>query len=240
MQMTSLTIGSLFSGIGGLELGLERAGLGPVVWQVERDPYCRAVLAKHWPNVKRYEDVHDVGRRNLAAVRVICAGVPCQPISQAAAHIARDDTSWLWPETARVVVELRPDLVVIEQPEAIRYARRGLARILSDLAAIGYDAIWQVVRASDVGAPHHRARLWVVAYTDAYRESAVSVDVKAPWLPEPHAPVSPWESLPDLRVADGIPTGLVRAERLGNAVVPQVAEVVGRVILALEAQRCAA
>jgi DNA (cytosine-5)-methyltransferase 1 len=231
-----MTIGSLCSGIGGLERGLER-GIGNgarTVWQVEKDAYCRAVLAKHWPGVTRYEDVHDVGRTNLAPVDLLCAGVPCQPISQAAARSARGG-NWLWPECCRVVGELRPRLVVIEQPDAIRYAERGLAVILGDLAAIGYDAEWTTVRASDVGAPHQRARVWVVAYTDAYREPDVPLDDEARLVSEPHAFVPDWRVVPDLRVDDGLSDRVLRRERLGNAVVPQVAEVIGRLIAAREA-----
>jgi DNA (cytosine-5)-methyltransferase 1 len=105
-----LTIGSLFSGIGGLELGLEWAGLGPVVWQVEKDEYCRRVLAKHWPDATRYEDVRDVGRANLVPVDVICGGFPCQDISVAGSGpvIVESDHDF-WIEFARIVRELRPD-----------------------------------------------------------------------------------------------------------------------------------
>src|SRR5512139_2392629 len=99
-----LTVGSLFSGIGGLELGLERAGMA-VRWQVEIDPYCRKVLAKHWPDVARYEDVRDVGRHNLEPVDLICGGFPCQPVSLAGKRMGDGDDRWLWPEFIRVVRE---------------------------------------------------------------------------------------------------------------------------------------
>src|SRR5512146_2306862 len=111
----SLTIGSLFSGIGGLELGLERAGLGPVVWQVEKDAYCRAVLAKHWPDATRYEDVKDVGRGNLHNVDLICGGFPCQDVSCAGKRAGiSGERSGLWTEFARITGELRPRYVIVE------------------------------------------------------------------------------------------------------------------------------
>lgn len=156
-----MTIGSLFSGIGGLELGLERAGLGPVLWQCEMDPYCRRVLARHWPEATRFEDVRDVGNANAARVDVVCGGFPCQPVSLAGARLAQQDPRWLWPEFARVVRELRPAHVVAENVLGLRSA--GLRDVLADLAALGFDAEWSSLAAEEVGAPHRRRRIFIVA-----------------------------------------------------------------------------
>lgn len=107
------TVGSLFSGIGGFELGFERAGF-EIRWQVELDDYCTAVLAKHWPEVKRYRDVRTVGSHNLEPVDVICGGFPCQPVSLAGRRQVQADDRWLWPEFARLIRELRPRIAVME------------------------------------------------------------------------------------------------------------------------------
>ena len=167
----SLTIGSLFSGIGGLELGLERAGLGPVRWQVEIDPFCRSVLARHWPDAARYGDVQELtrGRRirrwAASALRtdLICGGFPCTDIScagnQAGIH---GEHSSLWFEFARVVRLVRPRFVVVENVAAL--AHRGLGVVLGDLAACGYDSVWDCIPAAAIGAPHRRDRLFVVAW----------------------------------------------------------------------------
>lgn len=164
------TIGSLFSGIGGLDLGLEWAGLGRVAWQVEKDAYCRQVLAKHWPDAVRYEDVRAVGAHNLSRVDVLCGGFPCQDISVAGKGAGLAGArSGLWSEYARIIRELRPRIVVVENVSAL--VVRGLDRVLCDLAASGYDAVWFHLRASDVGAPHLRERLFIVAYADGVRES---------------------------------------------------------------------
>ena len=110
-----MRIGSLFSGIGGLELGLERAGVGRVAWQVEIDPFCRAVLAKHWPDVERFEDVRSVGASNLSPVDVICGGFPCQDVSLAGLGRGLEgERSGLWFEYLRIVTEMRPRFVVVE------------------------------------------------------------------------------------------------------------------------------
>lgn len=157
-------IGSLFSGIGGLDRGLEWAGLGHTVWQVEKDEWCRNVLQKHWPTATRYDDVRAVGKHCLEPVDVICGGFPCTDISLAGRGAGLEGAhSGLWFEYLRVVRELRPKLVVIENVAALR--TRGLDRVLSGLAESGYDALWFPLRASDVGAPHKRERLFVVAYT---------------------------------------------------------------------------
>lgn len=155
-----LTIGSLFSGVGGLELGLERAGLGPVLWQAESDPYCRRVLARHWPEARRYTDVRHVDA-HADRVDVVCGGFPCQPVSVAGQRRAQADERWLWPEFARVVRELRPAWVVAENVPGLRSA--GLRDVLADLAALGFDAEWSCLSAAQVGAPHLRRRLFLVA-----------------------------------------------------------------------------
>ena len=158
-RVEQLTVGSLFSGIGGFDLGLERAGMR-VVWQVENDAYCRKVLAKHWPDVPCYEDIHDCGAHNLEEVDVICGGFPCQPVSVAGKQLAQDDERWLWPEFARLVGELRPRHVFVENVPGILV--RGLGDVLGDLAALGYDAEWGCVSAASVGAPHLRKRIFII------------------------------------------------------------------------------
>src|SRR6185312_32662 len=108
-----MTVGSLFAGIGGFDLGFERAGF-EIKWQVEIDPFCRAVLAKHWPDVRRYEDVRTVGAE-LERVDVVCGGFPCQDISFAGDGAGLDgERSGLWREFSRLIGELRPRYVVVE------------------------------------------------------------------------------------------------------------------------------
>lgn len=171
-----LTVGSLFSGIGGLDLGFERAGF-EIRWQVEIDPYCRRVLAKHWPTVARYEDVREVGGHNLERVDVIVGGFPCQDISIAGKGAGIDGArSGLWREYARLIGELRPRYAVVENVPAIIH--RGLERVLADLTEMRYDAEWQHLSAAAFGAPHLRRRVFVIAYPSgtgarlaAYRSS---------------------------------------------------------------------
>jgi DNA (cytosine-5)-methyltransferase 1 len=162
-----LTVGSLFAGIGGFDLGLERAGMRSV-WQCEIDPYCQRVLEKHWPDVLRVPDIRDVGAGTVPYVDVICGGFPCQDISVAGRGAGIDgERSGLWSEYARVIRELRPRYVVVENVAAL--LARGLDRVLGDLAALGYDAEWDCIPASAVGAPHRRDRLWLVAYPGGAR-----------------------------------------------------------------------
>lgn len=159
-----MKIGSLFAGIGGLELGLERAGVGDVVWQVEREPFCQNILAKQWPNATQFDDVRAVGAHNLKPVDVICGGFPCQDISYAGKGLGLSgERSGLWSEFTRVIGELGPRFVVVENVAAL--LSRGLGDVLGTLSELGYDAQWRTIRASDVGAPHRRERLFIVAYT---------------------------------------------------------------------------
>lgn len=227
-----LTLGSLFSGIGGLEYGLEMTGRFKTVWQVEKDAYCRKVLAKHWPDVTRYEDVKDVGKENLSAVDVICGGFPCQDISGAGKKEGVGGRqSRLWLQFARIIDEMRPGFVVIENVAVLR--KRGLRECLWDIADLGYDAEWSNFPACAAGAPHSRERLFLLAYAHRNRKPTVAFDAETPRLRANAGRV--WNGRdaapPLVRMADGLPNGLDRTRALGNAVVPQCAKVVGEWLL---------
>lgn len=164
----SLTFGSLFAGIGGLDLGLERAGM-VCKWQVEIDEYFQRVLAKHWPAVPRLRDVRDVFVSTVETVDLICGGFPCQPVSVAGKRKGSSDPRWLWPEFARVVDELRPRWVLLENvPGLLTGANGEGAEVVTDLAAMGYDAEWGCVSASAFGAPYRRSRWFCIAHDDGY------------------------------------------------------------------------
>jgi len=157
-----MRIGSLFSGIGGLELGLEHAGLGHTVWQVEQNAFGREVLAQRWPTARRFEDVKNVGAHNLAPVDLICGGFPCQDISGAGkgAGLA-GSRSGLWREFARVVAELGPEWVVVENVAS--GASRWVDAVVRELGELGYETLPLPISAADVGAPHRRARVFLVS-----------------------------------------------------------------------------
>ena len=166
--MSEPTVGSLFSGIGGIDLAFQREGFD-IAFQVEIDPYCTKVLAKHWPDVPRFKDVKHVGRHNLPIVDVLAGGFPCQDISAAGkgAGIIEGNRSGLWFEFARIIGELRPHVVFLENVPAI--TSNGGTLVIAQLAALGYGAEWCIIPASAVGAPHLRNRWFCVAYTDSFR-----------------------------------------------------------------------
>lgn len=232
-----ITIGSLFSGIGGLELGLEWAGLGPVVFQCEIDPFCRAVLAKHWPNAVRFEDVTQP--RVYPHVDVVCGGFPCQDVSDirhGSSGGLRGPRSSLWWYFASVIRQVAPRFVVVENVGGGAIAR-WLPTVRRHMCELGYQSFPMGVAARDVGAPHRRARVFVVAHASRKRGGRRSGEVMAPSKEdgETAARRVGWDSEPEVgRVVYGLPRGmdnrrLLRA--LGNAVVPQCAEIVGRVVL---------
>ena len=273
----ALTVLDLFSGIGGFSLGLERAGMETVAF-CEISPKCRHLLATHWPTVPCFEDVTTLTGDQVGPVDVICGGFPCQDISLAGrgAGLA-GDRSGLWSEYARLVRELRPSFVIVENVSAL--LGRGLGDVLGDLASLGYDAWWDCIPASAAGAPHRRDRVWIVAYSrseqhegfgDALRRAAASglhqafaanadqgrslVNASGGRHGASDRPLSPrwdgaldagwWSAEPDVgRVADGVPARVDRLHGLGNAVVPQIPEILGRAILSARAalqQRAAA
>lgn len=165
----------LFSGIGGFSLGLERTGGFETVAFCEIEPFPRRVLAKHWPGVPIYDDVRTLTAERLRAdgisVDAICGGFPCQDISHAGKGAGIDgERSGLWSEYARLIGEIRPRFVIVENVAAL--LGRGLDRVLGDLAALGLDAEWHCIPASAVGAPHRRDRLWLVAYPISHRGRA--------------------------------------------------------------------
>jgi DNA (cytosine-5)-methyltransferase 1 len=238
MNAPSLNVLSLFAGIGGIDLGLERAGM-TTVGQVELDTYCRQVLARHWPEVPRHDDVTTAiewwRSQHRPHVNVIAGGYPCPAFSQAARgrNVAPD----LWPHMRDIVDALRPDYVLLENVAA--HLGRGFKGVLADLHAIGFDAEWSVVTACSVGASHTRRRLFAVAYPHRDREPMFPLDGEVAWLPTVAGHRGHWgiPTADDVRADDGVPDRVDRLRTLGNAVVPDVAEHIGRLIVA-DAQWC--
>ena len=167
-----MTYGSLFSGIGGIDLGLDRAGF-ECRWQVEIDPFARKVLSKHWPEVPKYEDVTKLTGRELERVDLIAGGFPCQDLSQAGKRAGIEgDRSGLWFEFARLIGILRPRYVLIENVPGL-LDRRAMPRVIGELARLGYVGSWFCLRASDLGAAHLRKRVFVVAHCLRERPSSI-------------------------------------------------------------------
>jgi DNA (cytosine-5)-methyltransferase 1 len=158
-----MKVGSLFTGIGGIDLGLERAGF-EIAWQCELDSWCRQLLHQHWPSVPQYEDVTELRGGQLEPVEMLAGGFPCQDVSVAGrqAGLKEGTRSGLWSEYARLIGEIRPRYVLVENVPGLLV--RGMDRVLGDLSSLGYDAEWRTISAADVGAPHLRKRIWIVAY----------------------------------------------------------------------------
>ena len=245
MNGQKLRVLDLFSGIGGFSLGLERAGGFETVAFCEIEPYCRKVLAKHWPGVKQYDDVRTLTADTLArdgiAVDVICGGFPCQDISIAGegAGLA-GERSGLWREFARLIGELRPRFVIVENVSAL--LSRGFGDVLGDLAALGFDAEWHCIPACAVGAPHVRDRVWIVAHAnqdnEQWRDSALQVgrvSVAREIANNGVGDGSEWAAQSRVGVlAYGVPDRVDRGGALGNAVVPQIPELIGKAIMQAE------
>lgn len=223
-----MTIGSLFSGIGGLERGLELAGLGPVLWQAECDANALAVLAHHYPAAHRFTDVHEVTHVTAARVDVLCGGFPCQGLSTANFTRQRlaDPRSGLWREFARIVRELAPTWVVVENVGATW--RDWVPVVRADLARDGYASVPLALSTADLGAPHHRDRVFVLAHANGDGECVRAVDATLSRVREDSGRAGAGvraEVAAAVARDDGLPAGLARLP--GNAVAPFVAEAIG-------------
>ena len=283
MGENELRYGSLFSGIGGIDLGMDMAGF-ECAWQVEIDDYCRQILDKHWPGVPKYKDIYEVKGAEIDPVDILCGGFPCQPVSVAGKRGGVNDERWLWDEFYRLICEIRPRWVVAENVTGLFSANSGraFAGVLRDLAEGGYNAVWDVYPAGGpggVGAPHRRERVFLVAHTDSPQSIKDTRDVREEFKvskvnrQDLSAVVSGgsgkdvadtntkrlqgmvkesqtgarqiqqvgfcsrtsrwkgWDVEPNVgRVANGVPNRVDRLKTLGNAVVPQVAYKVARMI----------
>jgi len=161
----TLTVGSLFSGVGGFDLGFERAGMA-VRWQCEKDTAARSVLRRHWPDVTVYEDVRDVGI-GAEAVDVVCGGFPCQDVSIAGRRAGlAGERSGLWFEFHRILGELAPQWVVIENVPGLLFSNGGrdFATILRGLVELGYGVCWRVLDSQHFGVPQRRRRVFIVGH----------------------------------------------------------------------------
>jgi DNA (cytosine-5)-methyltransferase 1 len=169
--MKRLTHLSLFTGIGGIDLAAEAAGF-ETIGQCEINPYCRDVLYRRFPDVKRWNDVRQITKdeidNTIGIPTLISGGFPCQPHSGAGQRKASCDSRDLWPEVRRILREIKPRWFVGENVAGLRSSEGGkfLGRIFWDLAEMGYRVGWGTWEAAHVGAPHHRERIFVVAYSE--------------------------------------------------------------------------
>ncbi len=255
-----MTFGSLFAGIGGMDLGLERAGM-ECKWQVEIDPFCQKVLRKHWPKVPKYGDITKLDGSELERVDLIAGGFPCQDLSVAGFMRGIDgERSGLWAEFSRLIGRVRPRNVLVENVSGL-LANESMRRVLGDLSALGFDAEWESIPAAAVGAPHLRDRVWIFANSrqkpgvhEGRDNGPCGCDYVFPKAKDREAPERgrDWQLValvPGInqrvsadwwtrqsrvaRSVNGLPRELVDARNgaCGNAVVPQVAEWIGRRII---------
>jgi DNA (cytosine-5)-methyltransferase 1 len=259
--MTKFKVLDLFAGIGGFSLGLERTGGFETVAFCEIDKAAQKVLRKHWKDVPIFEDVKTLKGEDVGTVDVITGGFPCQDISVAGKGAGLSgERSGLWWEYHRIIKETQPKYVIAENVSVLR--SRGLDQILRSLSEIGYDAEWHCITASSIGAPHRRDRIWIVAYPASSRLESLrnwitktnyafpsgvgtntnSAQCERRRIPfrvlSQHSDISRsswWEVEPNVgRVANGVSGRVDRLKQLGNAVVPQIPELIGRAILMKE------
>lgn len=228
---------SLFSGIGGIDLAAEWAGMKTVAF-CEREPFPQKVLRKHWPDVPIYNDVKTLTKERLeadgidtGAIGIISAGYPCQGESYAGERRGAEDDRWLWPEAARILEEVQPPWFVGENVSG--HITMGLDTVLTDLEYINYSARAFHIPALAVDGEHKRYRVFVVAHsnkvTGPQTNQAVNT-IREKWEAWKNARRGSWRPIPRVdwhvsgppvsRESDGIPNRMDRCFTLGNAVSP--------------------
>lgn len=229
--MGNLTHGSLFSGIGGFERGAQMAGI-KTLWNCEYMPFQRKILKKHFPNSKQYEDITKA--EITERVDVISGGFPCQDISVAGKMEGiRGGRSGLWSEMFRIIRNIRPGYVIIENSPALLI--RGFEQVLCDLSQIGYNAEWQCISNVSFGYPHKRERLYVIAYAnekrlqgDVRKQGAVN-SIFRKWTPNQNDGYSLSKRIheigacEDIRNGNGFQNWSHRVGSIGNSVNPTIA-----------------
>jgi DNA (cytosine-5)-methyltransferase 1 len=257
-----LTFGSLFAGIGGLDLGLERAGM-ECAFQVEIADYPTTILERHWPDVPRFRDICDVRGDQLPRVDVLTGGFPCQDISTAGKRAGITGArSGLWKEYLRLIQELKPQYVIAENVAALLHRGAGFGVVLEDLATSGFNVEWQVLPAAAFGAPHLRERVFIIAYSHGVNEHVPPRVFESGGNLGNHfqfSSASHWngvgidrtsktatlrtvcQSLATeplvSRLDDGVSEKVGALAGYGNAVVPAVAEFVGRSVIDFDHRR---
>ena len=248
--MNKLRVLSLFAGIGGFDLGLERTNGFRAAAFCEIDPFCQRVLANHWPKVPIYDDVRTLSAGRLIAdgiaIDCIVGGFPCQDISIAGLRrgIKEGSRSGLWSEFSRLISEIRPKFVIVENVSGLlsgpsEQPGGWFGRVLGDLAEIGYDAEWDSIQASAMGSLHARDRVWLIAYpnTDSVRLQRRWRQPSGTWTEEQFTrlvQVALQSAIPTRSgggIHDGVPNRSHRLKSLGNAVIPQIPELIGNAIL---------
>ncbi len=243
--MRRLRVLDLFSGIGGFTLGLERAGMETIAF-CEIDIFCRQVLKKNWPDVPVYNDIRELTKDDIPGpVDIICGGFPCQDVSVSGKRqgLSSGTRSGLWSEQIRLVREVRPAAAIIENVPGLLTCNKGgaFARLLCDLAEIGFDAQWFCISAAAIGACHYRERLWLVAYPSgselenmdiaeslrAYQKGSCSLQFAGAI-----DAAIPADAYIEMRGDyDDVSGEMERIKQYGNAVVPQIPEIIGRAII---------
>jgi DNA (cytosine-5)-methyltransferase 1 len=230
----------LFSGIGGFAYGLEQAGGFSTIAFVEKDPFCRRLLKAHWPHVPQYSDVQQVtGTKGLADM--ITGGFPCQDVSVGTGGKRSSilgERSSLWQDYLRLIHEIQPNWVIIENVEAL--LNQGMSSILASLAEAGYDVEWHVIPAYAVGLPHTRKRVWIIAHHCSHR-----MERGSPFPLQGLRELSWWSPVRGFedffqrssicpsklcRTLHGIPFGVDRLRAIGNSVVPILVAALGMAI----------
>lgn len=243
MLSTKPKVLDLFSGIGGFSLGLHRAGYETIAF-CEIDTHCQKVLKKNFPGIPIFSDIKELsGEQFKGNVDVICGGFPCQSVSIAGNKegLANLDKSGLWYEYKRIIKETQPKFIIIENVRNL--LNLGFVEVIQGLSEIGYDCCWEVISARSIGAPHLRERIWIIAYPtntnlSGFWDTFTSEKEKSEWWTKATSSFRNWwKTEPGICRVDARFSGRMdkprqqRIKQLGNSVVPQIVELIGKKLL---------